>query len=197
MGAGGAHPRRLRLRARARMNEGHAVLFAALHDVTPGECCVLTPYRGVLMRVRPSSVLPICALLLLPSCGSDATIVIDSPVVGSWTAVSVDGQQLPIVEEVLVGDLFCTLTLSSLEFTWHASGRYDGGDAVVRRCAGHPDTDISGTFRGRWRVQGEFLYMTPEGGSEQGSRFGITGSQLTITYTGDDGSQNITVFQRR
>lgn len=151
------------------------------------------------MRPRPVVfLLLLLALALTAGCGDDPVTLIDSPVVGEWQAITIDGASLPITENVVIGEVPCTVTLRALEFSFLNTGRYAGTDDVRRSCTGQgQEADISSTFRGRWRVAGDRLFMTPESGYEEGSQFAISGATLTITHTAEDGTQSTTVLQRR
>jgi hypothetical protein len=148
------------------------------------------------MRVKIRSAAAVVAVALAASgCGGDVTAVYDGPLLGSWSAVSVDGEPLPVTLAVTIDEVVCTYTVSAIEFTFLSNSRYTGQDSVSARCLPNPPVDLSQTFAGRFRTSGTTLFMTADGGTEQTSTFVIDGNTLTITsVTGDE--TNVTVLTR-
>jgi hypothetical protein len=120
----------------------------------------------------------------------------DGPLLGTWAAVTVDGDSLPLVLQLIVQDVLCEITVSEIQFTFLRTARYTGRDTVTSQCTGLPPGDLSRDFNGTFRTVGATLFLTEGGGAEQMATFEISGSLLTIT-TVEDGEASVTVLQRR
>lgn len=152
------------------------------------------------MRVtHAGAVIVLLASLVAGGCGGSDQITgtpYEGPLLGTWAAVSIDGDTLPARLELTADGVSCMLTVSMLEFTFLGTGRYTGRDSARATCGGNPEVDLSRTFSGTFRVAGSTLLLREGSGAEQPSTFTISGDTLTITAEGDDGT-SVTVLQRR
>jgi hypothetical protein len=164
----------------------------------PGARSALTNRCEVIMRINAvAGGVALVAAMALSGCGDrDITGSYDGPLLGTWSAVTVDGDSLPVVLQVVVEDVLCEITVSEIRFTFLQTARYTGRDTVTAQCSGLPPGDLSRNFDGTFRTVGSTLFLTEGRGAEQMATFEISGSLLTIT-TVEDGETSVTVLQRR
>jgi hypothetical protein len=154
---------------------------------------------GGIMHAR-FAVVALLLTLAATACGSDNGITetpYDGPLLGTWIAVTLDGDSLPVQFEAPTAGVTCVYTVRSIEFTFLASGRYSGKDDVSARCGtATTEVDLSRNFAGRFRTVANILFLTEDNGVEQSSEFAISGDRLAITAFSADASST-TVLRRR
>ena len=110
---------------------------------------------------RVARVLALCAAVGLAACGDDDMTGLGAEtLVGAWTVVSVNGQNLPWTEtfsDPAVGT--CTFTLTSMGVTFRENGTYSGTLVSTSGCNDELET-LDDPTEGTYRTSGSRLYLT-------------------------------------
>jgi hypothetical protein len=150
------------------------------------------------MRIgAPLAAFLAVAAVGLAACSSDSTVVETGPIVGSWTVVEINGEPLPITENVTYQDMLCSLTLTEFNITFRSNRTYVGDDDVTRACLDGPTDNIGSQFNGTWRTSGSILFMAEGSGPEFAVLFEVDESTLTITGEDEDGQPIVQILQRQ
>jgi hypothetical protein len=137
-------------------------------------------------RIPAARALLLVGLLGAAACGDDdptEPVDVGGDVLGTWTAVSFSGAQLPIEEFVFIEDRgTCARTLEDVQLTFLNTGTYTWEEESTLECDGSPPETINNLFTGPYRVEDIKLIMadseTPD--DEFESTFSVLNNTLTL-----------------